>query len=92
MEVGERLLGPTRVVENLKLLERLEILNLMDNLVKTKGTQVIEEIAANLKITILDMSMDNLALSMPYADYTMEVITAKGANVGVISDSAYLKM
>lgn len=90
-EVGERLLGPTRGGGEFKATGKIRDIEFDGQLGKNKGTQVIEEIAANLKITILDMSMDNLALSMPYADYSNGVITAKGANVGVISDSAYLK-
>lgn len=87
---GERKLGPSRGGGEFSASGKIRDIEFDGSKGKTKGMQVIEEISANLSITILDMSMDNLALSMPYADYTNGVITAKTENVGVLAESAYL--
>lgn len=65
---------------------------------KEKGTQVVDDINAILKVVILDTSMENLALAMPYA--TLEgdgsadkpyKISCSNVNIGVISEDKYLK-
>lgn len=87
---GERKLSPTRGGGEFKASAKIRNIEFDGQLGKTKGMQVIEEVMATLSVTILDMSMDNLALSMPYADYTAGVITAKNASIGVLANSAYL--
>lgn len=87
---GERKLGPTRGGGEFAASGTIRDIEFDGMKGKTKGMQVIEEISANLSVTILDMGMDNLALSMPYADYTDGVITAKTENVGILQSSAYL--
>jgi hypothetical protein len=65
---------------------------------KTKGMQVVEEINATLKCSVLDTSIKTLALAMPYATMsgtgTVEapyILTCKSTDVGVIGDESYLK-
>ena len=87
---GERKLSPTRGGGEFKVSAKIRNIEFDGQLGKTKGMQVIEEVMATLSVTILDMSMDNLALSMPYADYTAGVITAKNGSVGILANSAYL--
>lgn len=65
---------------------------------KTKGLQVVEEINAALKITVLDTSIKTIALSMPYATLTGDgsaetpySITCKSTSVGVLKEESYLK-
>jgi hypothetical protein len=65
---------------------------------KTKGMQVIDEIDATLKCTVLDTSIKTLAIAMPYATLagagTTEspyTLTCKSTDVGVIADASYLK-
>ncbi len=65
---------------------------------KTKGMQVIEEINATLKVTVLDTSIKTLALAMPYATLSGDgtelspyVLTCKSSDIGIIADESYLK-
>ena len=57
---------------------------------KTKGAQVVDEINAMLSVPLLNTSMENLALAMPWATYSDGKLSAKSSNLGVIQDSAYL--
>lgn len=68
---------------------------------KTAGTQVIEEQAADLKVTTISMSNENLLLAIPFAriyDANGTEVTAaasakviKNPKMGIIPESAYLK-
>jgi hypothetical protein len=87
---GERKLAPTKGGGEFSAKAKMRDIEYDGARGKTKGMQVIEDIAATLNVTVLDTSMDNIALAMPYADYTNGVITAKGANIGMIANSAYL--
>lgn len=64
---------------------------------KTKGMQVVEEINATLKVTVLDTSIKTLALAMPYAKLagdgstTPYSLTCEGTAVGVLESDNYLK-
>lgn len=69
---------------------------------KTAGMQTIDEQAATLKVTVINMSQRNLALAMPFCrmyDNTGTEITSslaadpatiKNPKMGIIPDSAYL--
>lgn len=57
---------------------------------KTAGLQSIDEINAQLNVTVLNTSMASLALALPYIDNTADVLTAKTENIGVIDTSKYL--
>lgn len=68
---------------------------------KTAGTQVIEEQAADLNVTTISMSNENLLLAMPFArifddkgkDVTdvTKAVTIKNPKMGIIPETAYLK-
>ncbi|WP_243259148.1 hypothetical protein [Clostridium sp. 'deep sea'] len=64
---------------------------------KTKGLQVIDDMNAALNVTIMDTSVDKLALALPYCtlegdgDTTPYTLTGKTSNIGAIQDSSYLK-
>lgn len=65
---------------------------------KTKGMQVVDSINAALKVTVLDSSVETLALAMPYATLSGDGTTtpysltcSTGAVGTVIDDDSYLK-
>ena len=87
---SQRMLGPTRGGGEFKVKGKIRDIDFDGGKGKTKGLQVIEDIAATLSVTVLDMQMDNLAIAIPYADYTNGVLTAKSGNVGAIQSSAYI--
>lgn len=70
---------------------------------KTQGLQTIDDQAASLKATIINMSQQNLALAMPFcrmynaqgeeitASLAAEPATIKNPKTGIIPDTAYLK-
>jgi len=65
---------------------------------KTKGMQVVEEINATLKVTVLDTSIKTMSMAMPYATLagagtviSPYTLTCKSTNLGIIADAAYLK-
>lgn len=70
---------------------------------KTQGLQAIDDQAASLKVTIINMSQQNLALAMPFcrmynaqgaeitASLAAEPATIKNPKTGIIPDTAYLK-
>ena len=88
--VGERQLAPTKGGGSFKVVGTIRDIEFDGKKGKTKGTQVIEEINAMLSVSLMDTSMDNLALAMPWATYAANKISAKSTNLGVIADSAYL--
>lgn len=57
---------------------------------KTKGLQVLQDVNAMLKIPLLSITMDDLAMAIPYATYANDKISMKSANIGVIPTSSYL--
>jgi len=57
---------------------------------KTAGLQSIDEINAQLNVTVIDTSMDLLALALPYIEYAANILTAESGNLGVIDSSKYL--
>lgn len=87
---GERKLGPTRGGGEFKVKGKIRDIDFDGAKGKTKGLQVIEDISATLSVTVLDMQMDNLAIAIPYADYTNGVITAKSENIGTIQSGSYI--
>ena len=87
---GERLLGPTRGGGDFKATAKIREIDFDGSRGKTKGMQVVDGIDASLGVTLLDTSMDNLAMAMPYADYSAGAITAKQSNIGIIPGSTYI--
>lgn len=90
-ETDERRLAPTRGGGTFNATKVIRDIEYDGRRGKTKGTQVIDEINATLTVPLLDTSMDNLALAMPFATYENGKISAKSTNLGIIPDSAYLK-
>lgn len=91
--VGERKLGPTRGGGEFKATAKIRDIEYDGGYGKSKGMQAVESIEATLSVTVLDTSMETLAIAMPYATYdtTANTIIAKSANIGGIQDSAYLE-
>lgn len=89
-EAGERQLAPTRGGGTFSVTKNIRDIDFDGRKGKTKGTQVIDEIDAMLSVPLMDTSMDNLAIAMPWATYAADKITAESTNLGVIADSAYL--
>jgi hypothetical protein len=96
-ETDAERLGPARGGGEFKADAKIRDIEFDGSNGKTEGMQVVESIDASLKITLLDTSIDKLALSMPYltlegdGDTTPYSLAAKSTNIGVIPDTAYLK-
>ncbi len=90
-ETSQRMLGPTRGGGEFTAQKVLRDIEFDGRKGKTKGMQIIDEINAMLKVSTLDMSMDNLALALPYADYTEGKISCKSSNIGIIDNENYLE-
>ena len=90
---GERKLGPTRGGGAFKVTATLRDIEYDGGNGKSKGMQVLEDIIAILSVTVLDTSMETLAIAMPWATYDAELgtITAKNSNIGGIQDGSYLE-
>ena len=89
-EVDEKQLAPTRGGGTFTVTKNIREIEYDGRKGKTKGMQVVDEINAMLSIQLLDTSMENLALAMPWATYSDGKLSAKSSNLGVIQDSAYL--
>lgn len=74
-EVTQRKLGPTRGGAEFTATKNIRQIEYDGALGRTKGMQVIDEINAMLKTTILDISQETIALVMPQADLSVGVIT-----------------
>lgn len=88
---GERLLGPTKGGGTFKAIKTLRDIEYDGKKGKDKGLQVVDDINATLSVALMCLSMDNLALAMPWATYAAGKISAKKSNIGVIPTSAYLQ-
>ncbi len=91
-ETDERLLAPTRGGGEFHATATVRNIEFDGRVAATAGTQVIDENAATLKVTLLGITQENLALAIPGG------ITAKKENgvleapdVGVIDLSNYAK-
>jgi len=89
-EVGERKLGPSKGGATFNATKTLRDIEFDGRKGKSKSLQHVDEINAMLSVSILDTSMDNLALAMPYANYAADVLTCKSSNIGIVPDGAYL--
>lgn len=90
-ETGERRLAPTRGGGTFTVTKNIRDIEYDGRKGKTKGMQVVDEINAMLSVPLLDTSMENLALAMPWATYSGEKLSAQSDNLGVIQDSAYVE-
>lgn len=89
-EVDEKQLAPTRGGGTFTVTKNIRDIEFDGRKGKTKGAQVADEINAMLSVSLLNTSMENLALAMPWATYSDGKLSAKSSNLGVIQDSAYL--
>lgn len=91
-EDTERFLAPTRGGGEFSATATIRDIDFDGRHGKTAGAQTIEEQAASLKVTTLDMSPENLLLALPFCTIVSEdgkVI--KNPRTGIIPESAYLK-
>ena len=89
-ETEERQLAPTRGGGTFTVTKNIREIEYDGRKGKTKGMQVVDEINAMLSVPLLDTSMNNLALAMPWATYSDGKLSAESGNLGVIQDGAYL--
>jgi len=90
-EVDSKLVSPTRNGGEFKAIAKIRDISFDGSRGKEKGLQVIDDIFATLSITILDTSMETLALSIPYANFDGTVITCDKTSIGVIKSTSYIK-
>lgn len=91
-EETERFLAPTRGGGEFSATATVRDIEFDGKHGKTAGAQAIEEQAASLKVTTLDMSQENLILALPFCTIVSEngkVI--KNPPTGIIPMEAYLK-
>ena len=86
---GERQLAPTRGGGTFTVTKNIRDIDYDGRKGKTRGMQVVDVIFAFLAVGLLDTSLDNLALALPWATYSSGKISAKGSDLGIIGDSAY---
>jgi hypothetical protein len=86
-------LGPCRGGGEFSVDNKIREIEFDGMLGKTKGMQVVEEINAALKVTVLDTTIKTLALAMPYATYedVTKTLTCKSTDVGILAAESYLK-
>ncbi len=91
-EDTERYLAPTRGGGEFNATATIRDIDFDGRHGKTAGAQAIEEQAAVLKVTTLDMSQENLALAIPNCVVMdNEGKTIKNPRTGIVEDSSYLK-
>lgn len=90
-EVGERLLGPTRGGGAFNVKAKYREIEHDGRKGMTKDMKVLEELDANLGATLIDTSIDNMELAMPFLTRVGNVLTAKSAALGVVPSAAYKK-
>lgn len=96
-EADQALVGPSRGGGEFNASRSIRDIEFDGKKGKTKGLQVVEEINAQLNVTILNASMKKLSLAMPYAKLegdgstTPYSLTCDSSCLGVIGESAYLK-
>lgn len=90
-EIGEKQLGPTRGGGTFTVEKSIRDIEFDGRRGKTKGMQVLDELSAKLSTPLLDMSLDTLAMTMPYTTYADGKISAKSTNFGRLPTGAYLK-
>jgi len=96
-ETTQELLGPTRGGGEFVVSKNIRDIEFDGMKGKSKYTQVVDEINAQLNVTILNTSMQTLALAMPYTTLNGAGtegdpynITCKISDVCVVSSSNYL--
>lgn len=90
-EDGERFLGPTRGGGAFNVKAKYRDIDFDGRKGKTMEMEVVEELDANLTVTLIDSSIDNMELAMPFLTRVGNVLTATSAAVGVVPAAAYRK-
>ena len=88
-EVGEKLLGPARGGGEFSVTASYRDIEFDGSKGKNKGMKVLDDLNAMLGITIIDTSIDVLALAMPFMVRTGEILTAETGSIGVVPASSY---
>jgi len=88
-EVGEKLLGPARGGGTFDVKATYRDIEFDGSKGKNKGMKVLEDLNAMLGVTIIDTSIDVLALAMPFMVRAGEILTAETGSIGVVPASSY---
>jgi len=89
-EVDQLKLGPTKGGGEFTASKVIRDIEYDGKLGKTKGMQVIDEINAMLKVSMLNTVLTTLGLLMPHADYSEITSKITNGTGGVIAASKYL--
>lgn len=91
--VTERLLGPTRGGGEFSANAKIREIECDGSNGSVQGLQSIEEQDASLKVTVISLSQENMALTMPGARTTGsgEDTVVKNPLCGIISDESYIE-
>jgi hypothetical protein len=90
-ETDAERLGPTKGGAEFNATKNIREIEFDGSMGKTMGMQVIDEINASLKFSILDTQLATLAKTMPQADYDNITKIIKNNKGGVIPASKYFK-
>lgn len=92
-ETDAKKLGPSRGGGEFKVTAAMRDIEYDGMNGKTKGAQVIESVDAVLSVTILDSSIEAMAIAMPWATYDSvgKTITCKKEDIGLIASTKYMK-
>ena len=88
-EIAEKLLGPARGGGTFDVKATYRDIEFDGSKGKNKGMKVLEDLNAMLGVTIIDTSIDVLALAMPFMVRTGEILTAETGSIGVVPASSY---
>jgi hypothetical protein len=90
-ETGAERLGPTKGGAEFNATKNIRDIEYDGALGKTMGMQVIDEMDASLKFSILDTQLSTIAKVMPQADYDATAKIIKNTKGGLIPASKYFK-
>lgn len=90
-EIDQKPLGPTRGGGEFTATKNIRNIEFDGQLGPTMGMQVIDEIGATLKCTVLSTSLETLALGLPQATHDVANQIIKSGIGGVIPTAKYLK-
>lgn len=90
-ETDAERLGPTKGGAEFNATKNIRDVEYDGQKGKTKNLQVIDEINASLKFSILDTQLSTLAKVMPQSDYDQTAGLIKNAKLGAIPASKYFK-
>jgi len=88
-EIGEKLLGPARGGGTFDVKATYRDIEFDGSKGKNKGMKVLEDLNAMLGVTLIDTSIDVMALAMPFMVRTGEILTAETGSIGVVPASSY---